>query len=187
MKIVIILTSILTLSISCQDKKSVNFEHFDKEQIISCITDLDPLLNEALYVFEEDLKSLNSETEQNIKLGYSKFMYRAFEGSMSYGDMISKQALHVGHALLANEILINNGGKSNLNYSHPLVECILIKMKDRELSNTLRSLIETSSMDPKLFSSRLIDFGKVAHDQRYLALYIALDGYYQKLITPLVN
>jgi hypothetical protein len=54
-------------------------------------------------------------------------------------------------------------------------------MEDKDLSTTINALVETNTMNPKLFNSRMRNFGRQAKDQRVTALYVALDAFYQHL------
>ncbi len=172
---------IITLS-SCEQKATFNFKHSEKEQVIQCDSALNALLNEALYVFESDIQEAYKEDIGNqVNVGYARFLYVGFAGTAEYDRVASQSALEVHKALMEQNILIKNGFKSNLNYKHPAVQCIINNIEDVDLANTIKALVDTNTMDPKLFATRMRNYGRNAIKNRYAAMYIALDTYYQQL------
>lgn len=172
---------IITLS-SCEQKPQFNFQHSDREQVIQCDPTINALLNEALYVFEDDIKNSYNESEgEGVNLAYARFIYVGFAGTAEYERVASQSALDVHKALIEQNILIKNGFKSNLNYKHPAVQCIVNNMEDVGLRNTIKALIDSNTMDPKLFATRMRNAGRNAVKNRYVSMYIALDTYFQQL------
>jgi len=172
---------IITLS-SCEQKSQFKYNHKDKAQVIQCDITIDALLNEALYVFEDDISKSYKENEgDGINIAYARYVYVGFAGTAEYERVASQNALDVHKALLEQNILIKNGFKSNLNYNHPAVQCIVDKMEDKALSQTINALIDTNTMDPKLFATRMRSSGRSAVKNKYVSMYIALDTYFQKL------
>lgn len=178
---VFILFSLIILS--CGQTPKMQNKHGDKEQSITCENQNNPLLNEALYSFEEDLVQHNQLDEaKTLVAAYGQFMYKGMAGTASYKDIANKHSLAIRDELIAEGILITTGIKSNLNYAHPAVQCIINSIENTDLKATLNALIETNSMNPSLFNSRLRNFGGQAQKDRYQAAYIALDAYYQNLV-----
>jgi len=184
-KIVFLILSAILIT-SCEQKAKFDFKFADKEQVISCSETHNALLNEALYSFENDLYTkYDSINRSNIKV-YGSFIYRGMDGSAKYNEIITPNTLPLVNELLAANILIKDKATSHLNYEHPAVQCVIDNIKDEDLRNTMNALIDTKTMNPKLFNSRFRNFGRNATKDRYLALYIGLDGYYQQIlnVTP---
>lgn len=167
---------------SCNMQPSLEYQYSDKEQPISCDTQYNALLNEALHSFEADiLKSSTGETKTQLT-AYGQYIFKGMTGTARYEDLVSMHSLAIRDQLIAENIVITTGVKSNLNYEHPAVKCIINNVEDPDLKRTLNALLQTNSMDPAMFNSRLRNFGQKAGKSRYQALYIALDSYYQNLV-----
>lgn len=183
MKKIVFLIIATTTIISCNQKATFDFKFADQEQVISCAETQDALLNEALYSFENDLITKYDSINKSKIKGYGAFVYRGMDGSANYEEIISENTRPIIDALIAENILIENKTPSRLNYEHPTVRCIINNIKDEDLKRTVNALIDTKTMNPKLFNSRFRNFGRNADKDRYLALYIALDGYYQQILN----
>jgi len=177
----LILTTILITS--CEQKAKFDFKFADQEQVISCDKNYNAILNEALYSFENDILTKYDSLEQSKTKAYGSFIYRGMDGSAQYNQIMTSNTYPVIEALLAENILIKDKSPSHLNYEHPAVKCIVSNIKEEQLRNTIQALIDTKTMNPKLFNSRLRNFGRNAERQRYLALFVALDGYYQQILN----
>lgn len=181
MQFSLLVTLIFILFFSCEKKVVLNLKHTNREPVINCSGEKNELLNEVLYQFEEDITKAYEPEALITTTAYGRFLYSGFTGNAEYTRVASNHALEIRKALIVEGIIIDEGGKSNLNYKHPLMGCILSNMEDKDLAQTIGALIETNSMDPKLFNSRMRNFGRDAKSQRYTALYVALDTYYQQL------
>ncbi len=181
-KIVFLVIAIIAI-VSCHQKAPFDYKFADQAQVIACDETQDALLNEALYSFENDLvMKYDSINKSKIK-GYGSFVYRGMDGSAKYEEIITENTHPIIDALIAENILIEHKTPSQLNYEHPTVKCIINNIKDEDLKRTMNALIDTKTMNPKLFNSRFRNFGRNSGKDRYLALYIALDGYYQQILN----
>lgn len=185
--------SILLISvISCTQKPKLTYKYSDKEQTITCPDQNNALLNEALHSFEQDIYNHSMSETKTVVTSYGQYMFKGIAGTAPYKEIVSGHSLAIRDQLLQENILIPNGVKSNLNYNHPAVQCIIDGIEDAAIKKTISSLLEVNSMDPTLFNSRLRNFGRQAEKNRNQALYIALDSYYQNLVgitldTPEAN
>lgn len=170
------------LIVSCSQKPSLEYKYSDKEQTINCQDQNNNLLNEALYSFEQDILDYSNKETKTLTTAYGQFLYKGVSGTASYSAIANDHSLAVRDQLLNEDILIANGIKSNLNYAHPAVQCILEGIEDVAIKKTINSLLEVNSMDPTLFNSRLRNFGSQSQRNRNQALYVALDSYYQNLV-----
>lgn len=175
------IVAIAIIGVACDSEPSFTYQHAEKEQVLECTGIDSKLLNEALYTFEEDLQYGYGGEEKQLISSYGRFLFTGFSGTAQYEQFASPHAIKIKEALVAEGIIIEGGAKSNLNYDHPAVQCIIDKIEDKDLAQTLNALIDTKTMDPKLFNSRMRNFGRNAARNRYEAVYVALDTYYQKL------
>jgi hypothetical protein len=167
--------------VSCENQASLEYKHADKEQVINCENENNALLNEALYQFEQDIINAYDPESKILNKGYANFLYVGFTGTAEYERLATPHTLAIREELLKAGIIKDGGFKSNLSYNHSAVNCIIDNIEDAQLSTTVKALVATNTMDPKLFSSRMRDFGRKASKSRYTALYVALDSYYQQL------
>jgi len=182
MRYILIIFALVFAVSSCDQKPEIAFDHADKDQVIQCDPELDALLNEALYVFEENIRQTYDGSTLMIEDAYDRLVYVGFEKTVEFDDIASKKSLEVRDALIYEGILKEEGGESNLNYSHPAVKCVISKIEDKALKSTIEALIETNTMNPKLLNTRMSNFGSRAAKNRNEAFYVALDTYYQNLV-----
>jgi len=178
--LVVAITLVLGV-VSCEQPSSLQYEHADKEQVIHCEYNNDALLNEALYQFEQDILNAYDPESKILNTGYARFLYVGFSGTAEYERLATPHTLAIRKELVKEGIIKNGGLKSNLLYTSDAVSCIVHNIEDAELSNTIEALVASNTMDPKLFNSRMRNFGREASKDRYTALYVALDTYYQQL------
>ncbi len=182
MKPVILLMLIIILA-SCTQFGKITYKFSDKPAKIECNTATDALLNEALYSFEEDILTKYDSTNKRSSAAYARFIYNGISGTEDYKSIANPHSLQIKDALLAKGILSNSGGKSNLNYQHPDVACIIDNIEDPDLKRTIQALISIDGMDPALFNDRLRNAGSTMANSPNKAAYVALDAYYQNLVN----
>ncbi|MDE0598534.1 MAG: hypothetical protein OSB51_05110 [Dokdonia donghaensis] len=178
----VVVVLLLSVSlISCDDKKELTLQHSEKESITACGDEDSALLNEALFQFEQDITEAYDPEAKRLVSAYGRYLYVGFTGTAEFDRVATCLSIAIYKELLARNILLEDGGTSNLNYMHPAVQCVINNMEDKDLSTTINALVETNTMNPKLFNSRMRNFGRQAKDQRVTALYVALDAFYQHL------
>ena len=165
--------------LSCEDQSSLEYKHADKEQIINCENQNNALLNEALYQFEQDIISAYDPESRLRNKAYANFVYVGFSGDAEYERLATPHTLAIRKELVKAGIIKDGGFKSNLAYNN--ISCILKNIEDPQLALMIEALVESNTMDPKLFNSRMRNFAYKSQTDRYTALYVALDTYYQQL------
>lgn len=168
--------------LSCEKVKTpLVIHHADKEQPITCGGDKSALLNEVLHQFEEDISNTYDPVDKLPYKAYSTYLYAGLSGTANYDRIVSKHAIDLRKILVLEGVIEEGIGLSNLNYKHPFVQCIFDNMKDKNLVKTIRNLEEIGAMTPSLFNTRMKNYARTTKTDRYAALYIALDTYYQRL------
>ncbi|MGK0234026.1 MAG: hypothetical protein ACI9EK_000541 [Psychroserpens sp.] len=176
---------LITLFLSCS--KKINYKYQDKEQLISCNTEDDKLLNEALHSFEFDIATYYEKTvvdieSFNIETGYYYFIHNGAMGSADYKEIVSSHSLQILKRLKEKGFLTNTiSPYSNLNYKNETISCIINNMKNEKLKNSLHSQVEVNYLNPKLMADTYRIAIDDAFTDRYFALFIALETYYQYL------
>lgn len=181
-----LITFLLSLTLfNCKQQSTFsNYKYSDKPEIITCEGLNSKLYNEALYSFEDDILNYYKQKNDKTSLvqGYSQFIRTAIYDRLKLEDVVSKHTLDVFEALKNESDLWDaTNTKSHLNYNGKTMLCISKNIKDDNLKTTLDALISTNSMSPKLFGTPLMTKYRNALNDKYLALYVALDLYYSKL------
>ena len=176
---------LIALFLSCSETNKYKFQ--DKEQPISCNSEDDKLLNEALHSFEFDIATYYEKTVLDIeyfdiKTAYYHFIYNGAMGAVDYKEIVSPHSLTILKSLKEKGFLNNpKSPYSNLNYTNEMISCIINNIKDEELKKSLHSQIEVNFLDPKLMADTYRITINDAFTDRYFASFIALETYYQYL------
>ena len=180
----IVLALVIILA-SCQGKKQttpIDLKFADQEQVVNCVEQNNALLNEALYSFEADIIRNYDAEKERASNAYARFIMPGLNGSAEYERLPSEHSKTILARLIKEGIINKNStGKSSTNYEHPAVICIINNIEDSDLKRTINALIQTNSMDPALLDTRLRNKGRQIARQRYVAMYLALDAYFQRL------
>jgi len=172
----------LTL-VNCKEERTFDdFKFIDKEINIDCEKEeLQSLINEAIYSFEDDITKFYAKEQPTMSIvyPYSQFIRNAISGRVKYAEVATPHTVKIFEALKKeNSLWDTENTESHLNYKSSFFNCISDKIQDQNLKTTLKALISTNSMSPKLFGSPLMSrYQRVASD-KYLAAYIAFDLYY---------
>lgn len=171
--------------LGCGETTLSEYKFSDREQVLTCEGMDSKLLNEALYAFEDDIKTFyRSKYNPEGKLGlvYSEFLSRSIQGTVPFQDLVTPHTLKVFNVLKTKKELWDIENKvSKLNYYSPIFGCIASNIKDNGLKTTLNALVSTHSMNPKLFNDPLIGKYPIVETDKYLGAYVAFDLFYAKL------
>lgn len=142
------------------------------------------LINEALFAFEDNISSFYGKTSPNpsLQLAYGQFMRDALSDRANFLEIATPHTVEVFNVLKTKNNLWNmNNTASYLNYNSTFFNCITNNIQDKNLNTTLHALIETNSMNPKLFGAPLSTRYMTVLNDKYLAAYFAFDLFYAKL------
>ncbi|PQB04684.1 hypothetical protein BST85_07085 [Aureitalea marina] len=178
---------ILTLAVvSCGPELEMKYQ--ENPQPVECPGADKALLHEALYSFQEDIakaynyKRFDPKEPLYIVNGYRYFVHKGGLGEADFAELMSSHTKAVLQELRKEPIWSDVEGYSNLDYQSEFVVCVLDNIKNRDMQETFASLNEINSMSPKLTAEPLRrNVNQVANDP-YLAMYIALDYYYNYLL-----
>jgi hypothetical protein len=177
-----LLVIITLLSPSCKEQE-LEYLYSDKNDFLECTTDINnALYKEALYTFEQDILDYHNAKSSDIISCYVSFLHRTSNNNIDYKDIISSHTLLVLEALKEDTTLWDfESKKSNLNYKSPIIKCISNNIQNKDIKTTFDALLSVNSMDPKLFEPAYAPKYEELINDKYLALYVALDLYYAKL------
>ena len=168
--------------LSCNKQASLEYKYSEKEDVFTCENIDSKLFKEALYSFESDLTNFYDRNEQNALQKYRKFIGPAVKNTLNLSEIVSPHTIQVFEELKNVDDLWNlNSKKSKLNYNHPIISCIAKNIKNQDLKTTFSALTTTNSMSPKLIGAPLSTSYQNLTNDKYLAMYTALDFYYARL------
>ncbi len=180
----LLLSITLLLVTSCKNN-SFEYKYADKEDTIACNNapaNIE-LMKEALYSFEYELIANYSRKTANVSQGYAAYMSTALSERIPNANAISEHTRKVIAELKKEKDLwVISNGKYTLNYHNDLITCLSDNFLNENLQTTLKALISTNSMSPKLFGSPLRTQIRNATKDKFLGTFIALDMYYSKLM-----
>ncbi|MGZ0014722.1 hypothetical protein [Yeosuana sp. AK3] len=168
---------------SCKQENAFkDFKFSEKPAKLACNSLNSKLYNEALYSFEEDITNFYSKDKRSLLSAYSQFIRLTNYNRVKYRDIVSEHTLKVFEALKnESELWDANNSNSHLNYNGPLMNCISDNISDKDLKTTLKALLSTNSMSPRLFGPPLLSNYGLTMGDKYLASYVAFDLFYARL------
>lgn len=188
--IIVLLVAVTVFSCKkeSEEKTLSEYKFSEKGIVLNCDQFDLKLLNEALFSFEDDILKTYGKTGQtgnpNLTRAYSQFIRTALYSRGNFIDIVSPHSVEIFEVLKTKTDLWNlNGADSTLNYNSPVLKCISENMTDKSLKTTLKALIETNSMSPKLYGPAILSNYGAAIRDKYLSAYIALEFYYGKLFN----
>lgn len=177
---------LINLMMSCKNEVQLSEYRFeDKDLILNCEGQNSKLINEAIYTFEDILKTKfvnNVNTEMGMDIIYSKYLNQIVNNRIRYEDLVTDRILEVFHVLKSKEDLWDLGSNvSKLDYHSSFFNCLAISVTDDHLKTTLNALMVTNSMSPSLFADPLMTRFRFVENNDALRAYIAFDLFYAKL------
>ena len=185
MKRVYILFTIITLQLSGCKQAKLDYKYSDKEDLVKCSSGGDmELIKEAVYAFEDYITKHYAFIGNTTAEGYHNYLKLLFNNRAPAKEYFSEHLMEIVQILKAEDDLwVINGSKVRLNYNNELVNCILQKIQDKDISSTLDVLITSKTLSTEVLAPTLYNKKQLmAKDDRALATYVALDMFYTKLI-----
>ncbi|HLV39323.1 hypothetical protein [Xanthomarina sp.] len=166
---------------NCKNESATfnNYKYADQENILVCDNLDTKLYFEALLSFEDDMTDKYDPTNKNLRRGYSFFTREALAGKADYQEIVSPHTMEVFKALKNDTDLWNKD--NTINYNSKLLTCIGNNFRNNDLKTTFHALVSTNSMRSEIFGVPLIKFVKNAHEDRYMAAFVAFDLFYANL------
>lgn len=187
-----ILMLILTLT-ACHQGPEYRYE--DQPRVVDCPGMSEDFMHELLYSFREDIGAFYNQYTDYIQgsksyyyEAYGQYIYFGFSGTARFDDIASEHSRALLQELRKDkDFWIIKDGQERLNYNHPYLKCLIDGVADDDLRVSLQNLRQANSLTPELIAETMrINFQKVLADPN-LAMYMALDGYYQPLINRSVR
>lgn len=176
-----VLITLFSCKKEAEEKTLDDYKFSEKGIVLNCDNFDVKLLNEALFSFEDDILNAYGQNNPNLTRAYSQFIRNALYNRVKYTDVVSPHSAKIFEVLKSKQELWDmENPDTKLNYDSSVISCISNNMLDKSLKTTLDALIETNSMEPKLYGPALqSNYGAVIRD-KYLSAYVALEFYYGK-------
>lgn len=184
---------VLIFLAGCEKPMAYKFQ--DKPQKVDCPGLDKSLMHEALYSFQEDIGAHYNKYTDNKKgsslyymEGYAQYVYFGFSGSAPYSEIVSDHSLEILDKLRNEQDLwTSKEGIISLNYKGDFVNCLINSIEDDELRDKMINLREVNYLSPQIIAETMrVNVIRVVQDP-YLAMYMALDAYYQPLINQNIS
>ncbi|MGB0788953.1 MAG: hypothetical protein ACPG7E_00645 [Marinirhabdus sp.] len=180
----------LTLPAACKKESPGTFKYQEQPKELKCQRPDMPLLYEAMHSFREDLaahfdfKELGTGTDLYYQNGYNQYIYRGSEGTFNLNQFTSPHTLTLVEKLKkADNLWVYDGEKYTLDYKADFVHCLIRNIQNKTIRNMLQTLNAHNSLAPKLMAElHRKNVNSIHQDQHYL-MFIALDTYYQQLVS----
>jgi hypothetical protein len=182
-----ILPVLVVTLFSCKKENTVSlpdYKYADKGIVLNCDGMDSKLIHESLFAFEDNISSFYGKMspDPSLQLAYGQFMRDVLSDRANFSEIVTPHTVEVFNVLKTKTDLWNmNSSASYLNYNSSFFNCIANNIQDKNLNTTLHALIETNSMNPKLFGAPLTGRYITVLNDKYLAAYFAFDLFYAKL------
>ncbi|WGK64395.1 hypothetical protein [Croceiramulus getboli] len=192
----LLIICLFILGISCsQDKKSdITYQFQDMPYPVECSAysggqdAIDPdLLKEAVWSFQNDItnyygRDYGGFIRKDLATGFREFVWGGLDGVARYQEIASPHSWMLLEELKKVEGLWNPDGiRSNLNYDHPLMQCLQDNFKHEEIKEVYDKLDQANSLGPKVLRPIMTKHTLRFVEDPYLATYLAFDGFYNYL------
>ncbi len=168
---------------SVKEKTLTDYKFSEKGIVVNCDNFDLKLLNEAIFVFEDDITKHYSKTTPSLTRAYSQFLRDVTYKRVKFSEIATPHTIKVLDVLKSKADLWDaSNSDSKLNYNSNVISCIGDNLSSKDLKTTLKALLETNSMSLKLFGPAVQSNYSMASKDKYLAAYIALDFYYANLL-----
>ena len=172
---------------ACQP--GINYTYQEFPQHVICDGLDQELMHEAIYSFQDDIGQYYNQYSDYQKgsksyyiEAYAQFVYFGFSGTAAFYDIVSPHSQAILAKLAQEKGLWQMvDGQQRLNYAHPYVICLIDHISSDDLRVLVQNLRATGSLTPELIAETMrINFQQIIADP-YLAMYMALDAYYQPI------
>ena len=167
------------------------YRYQDLPQVVDCNEMPQDFMHELMYSFREDIGIYYNQYSDYIEgtTGYyfeafGNYVYFGFDGTARFDDIASEHSRELLKELRTNkDFWVVKNDQQRLNYAHPYLMCLIDGVKNDNLRVSLQNLRKANSLSPELIAETMrINFQEILGDPN-LAMYLALDGFYQPLIN----
>lgn len=190
-KPLVVFALLITLLTQTACHQGPAYRYQDQPIVVDCPGMSEDFMHELLYSFREDIGAFYNQYTDYIQgsksyyyEAYGQYIYFGFSGTARFDDIASEHSRALLQELRKDkDFWTIKDGQERLNYNHPYLMCLIDGVADNDLRISLQNLRQANSLTPELIAETMrINFQKVLADPN-LAMYMALDGFYQPLIN----
>ncbi len=176
-------------------KSGPEYRYQDLPQVVTCDQMPRDFMHELMYSFREDIGVYYNQYSDYIEgttsyyfEAFGNYVYFGFSGTARFDEIASKHSRDLLKELRKYEnFWVIKNDQQRLNYAHPYLMCLIDKIGNDDLRVSLQNLRQANSLSPELIAETMrINFQEILGDPN-LAMYMALDAYYQPLINRSVK
>jgi len=178
------LTLILFITFSsCDNSKKIEYKYAESPKVLACDFPNSNLYNEAIYSFENDITNTYDIKNKSVPRSYTSLITALMRGNFKIEDVASAHTLKIAQQLKnETDLWTTENGKSSMNYSHPIVDCMVNNIKNSDTQKTMNALLSTNSMRPKIILPILSANARTMQNDGSLKSYLAFDFFYSQLL-----
>lgn len=179
-KFTLIVVALFFLNCQSDKKPQLSYKYITSESsTLSCETVDMKLFEEARLSFENDIIQHYTPGQETPSRAYSQFMRAVVRNNVKFNEVASEHSRNIYEVLRADKDLwLENDNTINLNYNHPIFECIGKKITDNDMRRTYNALLSTNSMSMRMIGNELQRKSYVMNKDKYAAVFSALITYY---------
>lgn len=185
-RVTLLFIALFLLNLNCEKGNKIEYLYSNQEDPIKCSNANvnNELIKEAYYSYEEDMKNFFAKSVGNRAQGISIFVSTVSAGRAIDPSKVSEHSVKVLEQLKKEPGLwVVDNGKYHLDYDSELVKCLGDNITDQNLRTTFKALVETNSMNSKLFAAPLRTKVRNLQNNKFLGTFVALDMYYANLMN----
>ena len=181
LKLTLFFFTLLLFNCNTESKPQLNYKYVTGETSSLTCKGIDmKLFEEALLSFEDDIINHYTPGQDSPSRAYSQFMRGALRNNVKYSEVASEHSLNIYKALEAEKNLWKvSETKTELNYNHPIFDCIGKNIKNNDTRRTYNALITTNSMSMRMIGNELQRKAYNLKDDKYAAVFAVLITYYK--------
>jgi len=178
----VIVFGLLFISFACDQKPKIEFQYSNQPDLFLCSdADMD-LVKEAVYVFEDYIKSNYSFLSKDRPEGYHNYIRLLLDDRSParefFNDYLKSFTKYIKEQ---DELWTEKDGLLKLDYNHPLVTCIINNIQDEQLKNTIDAMITSNTVRPEVIGPLMFRNKHLMVEDRALATYLIFETFYPKL------
>lgn len=186
MKKYFLILTLLVLATSC--KEPLQYKYQDQIKVVTCEGADSDLMHEAYYSFLDDLYEHFKKYEVNPEFmntfySLAQYIFKGALGELDYLKIASPHTIEVIKELKEVQGLWNlDSENSNLNYHNEFVNCLIERIDNNEIKQTIISLRETNSLSPMILAEIYRINIKDTQIDKDFEMFLAFDTFYQFLM-----
>jgi len=180
LKFTLIVLSLFFFNCQTEKKPELSYKYVTNEtSSLNCEGINMKLFEEALLSFENDITQHYTPNQDTPSRAYSQFMRGVIRNNVKFEKVVSDHSVDVYKSLKKEKDLwIVSEGKTEINFQHPIFECIGKNITNTDMRRTYNALLTTNSMSLRMMGNELQRKAYTMNKDKYAAVFSSLITYY---------